>query len=224
VKLRRFGDREAAAAALAAELIPILQAGISDRGRASLAVPGGGTPAPLFRALRDAPLDWASVAVTLTDERWVPPDHPASNAAQLRRELLRGRAAAAAFFPLYDGGAGAAVPVDHVWQSLRIIARPFDGVVLGMGEDGHFASLFAGNAGLDAALDPAGEPACVAMHAPAAPEQRISLNLPALLQLVSGDAKLALLQRAANAAGSADLPIAALLAAHQPAVEIFWAP
>lgn len=232
--LQRFDSAEAAASALAEQVAMALRMGIAWRERGSLAVPGGRTPVPLFHALRDAELDWGRVAITLTDERWVPEDHPASNAALVRRELLAGRAGAARFLPLHQprggGASGAAAAAEQVWSTLRTLARPFDAVVLGMGEDGHFASLFPGEPGLAAALDPAAAPACIAMRAPVEPRERISLNLAALLQarrvflLVSGAAKRELLMAAAHRDGMAQWPVATLLAQRHPEPEVYWSP
>jgi 6-phosphogluconolactonase len=231
VNLRRFDGPAAAAAALAAQVATALRLGLSLRGTASLAVAGGRTPVPMFQVLRDAELDWNRVQVTLTDERWVPQDDPASNAALVRRELLAGAAAAARFVPLHDGTARAADAVAAIWNNLRAVARPFDAVVLGMGEDGHFASLFAGNDGLAAALDPGAAPACVAMRAPVAPAERISLNLAALLQarrlflLITGTAKRELLQAAVRRDARQSCPVSALFAPGLPQQpEVYWAP
>jgi 6-phosphogluconolactonase len=180
--LTRFDDGAAAGRAVAEQVAGALREGLAARGSGSLAVPGGRTPVAMFQALRDAPLEWPRVGVTLTDERWVPESDPASNGALVRRELLQGRAATARFQPLFDGSATAGEAVIRVWGALAQLVRPFDAVVLGMGEDGHFASLFAGNEGLAQALDVETAPACVAMTAAAWPRQRISLNLAALLQ------------------------------------------
>jgi 6-phosphogluconolactonase len=99
-----------------------------------------------------------------------------------------------------------------------------------MGEDGHFASLFPGEPGLPAALDPSSAPGCVAMHAPVEPTERISLNLAALLQarrlflFVTGAAKRELLLAAARREPAAHWPVTALLAQRHPEPEVYWAP
>jgi 6-phosphogluconolactonase len=230
VILQRFDSAPAAAAAMAEQIAMALRLGISWRGRGSLALAGGRTPVPLFHALRDAELDWGQVGITLTDERWVPEDDPGSNAALLRRELLAGRAGAARFVALYDGSANAAGAAGDAWNRLRPLARPFDAVALGMGEDGHFASLFPGQPELAAALDTAAPPACVAMRAPVQPHERLSLNLAALLQtrrlflLVTGAAKRELLVAAAHRGPKAPWPVTKLLAQRHPEVEVYWAP
>jgi len=231
VILTRFDNAAGAAAALAQEVIRELRRGLASRGAGTLALAGGRTPVPLFQARRDADLDWSRVGITLTDERWVGESDAASNAALLRTALLGGRAAAASFFPLHDGSPDAAGAAGAVWQRLQALPRPFDAVVLGMGEDGHIASLFPGNQGLPAALDPLSDPACVAMVAPTVPTERLSLNLAALMQtrrlflLVSGKVKEDLLLRAARqAAGEGGWPVSALLQQRQPLPEVFWSP
>lgn len=226
---RSFETAGQAAEALAADVAVQLRAGLAGRGAASLAVPGGRTPLPFFHALRALVLDWAHVSVTLTDERWVPESHPASNGALVRSHLLQDGAAAARFLPLYDGSPTAVVAAASVYQSLRGLPRPFDAVVLGMGEDGHFASLFPASPGIEEALDPDRPPACVAMRAPSAPCERLSLSLAALTDtrrlflLITGAAKLELLQGAAQGRGD-EYPVSALTKERQPALEVYWSP
>ncbi len=228
--LRRFDSAAAAAHALAEEIAAALRLGVAQRGGASLAVPGGRTPVPLFHALRVAAVEWERIGITLTDERWVSEDHPASNAALVRRELLVDGAGRARFLPLFDGSAFAAGTAAAAWQSLQSLVLPFDAVVLGMGEDGHFASLFPGNADLDAALDVASTPGCVAMRAPVEPAERISLNLAALLQtrrlflFITGKLKRELVLAAAHGDRSSQWPVGALLANPKLAAEVYWAP
>ena len=79
-----FPDAPASAAALAATVAQRLSAALARDGRAVLAVSGGKSPVPFFHALRSQPLDWSRVLITLVDERFVPPDHPDSNAALVR--------------------------------------------------------------------------------------------------------------------------------------------
>jgi 6-phosphogluconolactonase len=229
VILQRFSSVEEAAGDLAVQVASALRSGLGQRSRASLAVPGGRTPVPLFHELRVAELDWDRVDVTLTDERWVAEDQATSNAALVRRELLQARATTAQFRPLYGQGTAESA-AQPTWQGLASMSWPLDAVVLGMGDDGHFASLFPHSPGLSAALDPVAPPACVAMQAPSEPVSRISLNLAALLQtrrlflFITGVHKRDLLLAAARRADDAPLPVAALLAQRVPMPEVYWAP
>ena len=81
-------DAEMMALSLADRIAGELRQQLDAVGRASLCVPGGSTPGPMFRALSGLALDWARVTVLLNDERWVPGDHPRSNSAMLRKTLL----------------------------------------------------------------------------------------------------------------------------------------
>jgi 6-phosphogluconolactonase len=206
-EIEAFPSREALYEAAAGALSDALTVGIAAKGAASLALAGGSTPAPVYRLLSQAPLDWAKVTVTLTDERKVAADHPDSNERMLRQTLLTGPAAQARFAPL-DETAIAAL-------------TPFDGVLLGMGEDGHFASLFPGNAALADGLAGGSLTIDVPRGEPAPPQPRSSLTLKALsgaataLLVITGAAKRSLLE---NVDG---LPVAALIDAVQP--RILWA-
>ena len=207
-------------AALAQTIAAELRAAIAARAQATLAVSGGKSPIALFEQLREQPLDWARVTVLLVDERCVAHDHADSNTQLVRQHLLQGAAAAAAFATLFD-----AVPADlndaallalvsAANQRLSSISLPLDVVVLGMGEDGHTASLFPAAPGLDHALTAVGPIAWV--RPASASHARLTLTLPALqaarhLHLsIAGEAKRAVYQAACEAANPA-LPISLLL-------------
>ncbi len=135
----------ACAVAIAAEL----RRDLALRPRARLLLSGGTTPAPVYRALARAPLDWARVDVALVDERWLQPSDPDSNAWLVRHHLLRENAAAARFEALTQPGRSLEDAVAFANAHARQHASA---AVLGMGEDGHTASLFPGMPGLERAL------------------------------------------------------------------------
>lgn len=224
----RFVSADALATALAAEIVGALASAIGARGAASLVVSGGRTPARLFAALAATPLEWARVFVTLADERWVDEHEAGSNAALVRATLLTGHAARAQFVPLKNEAPRPEDGLTRAWQALTRMPRPFDLVLLGMGDDGHTASLFPRAPGLTAALDPASLPACVAMTAPVTPTARISLNLAALLDTrrlalhIEGEAKWALYQQVRQ--GALDVPLGAVLRHARVTPAVYWAP
>ena len=204
------------AAALAIEAA--LRGALDARSRACLVATGGRSPGPVYDRLSQADLTWSKVAVTLSDERQVAAGSPHSNARLLRERLFVGKAATARFLPL----------TDYAEPALRKL-MPFDAVMLGMGEDGHVASLIPGSPVLSEAIDPTGDR--LLAESPAGwgspPVARITLTLAALLQaraiflLIAGEAKR---QVIADAQAGADLPVSALLHQARVPVRIFWAP
>ena len=221
-------DRDALARALAESVAGDLAAAVAARGAASLVVSGGSTPRPLFAVLSGLALPWEKVTITLADERWVPVDDDASNEALVRRRLLVGAAAGARFVGLKNEAATPEAGRDACGAALAAVPRPFDVVVLGMGGDGHTASLFPGAAQLAEGL--ATEALCLPMRPPAAPHPRMSLSLRALLDSrrlvvhVTGDDKWQV-YRAALADGPVeDLPIRAVLRGGHPDLGVWWAP
>jgi 6-phosphogluconolactonase len=153
VTLHRFPDCASLVRSLADEIAGWLGEAVAARGAASLVVPGGSTPGPLFDALAGKELLWSAITVTLNDERWVDPADPASNERLVRERLLTGCAAEAGFVGLKTAAATARDGLAEVEARLAAIARPFDVMLLGMGADSHTASLFPGSAALAASLD-----------------------------------------------------------------------
>ena len=100
-------------------------------GYASLVVCGGSSPLPIYDNLSNKDLDWSKVSIFLGDDRVVPSDHPDSNNNLIQLHLLKNKASSASFYPLNDSKI-----------AIQDIRRPFDIVLLGLGNDGHFASLF----------------------------------------------------------------------------------
>jgi 6-phosphogluconolactonase len=216
--LETYASSSALAQACAEAVASQLAEGLAARGRASLVATGGRSPGPVYDLLHDAPLDWAHVAVTLSDERQVDADSPDSNARLLRERLFRGPAAKAQFLPL----------TDYAEPALRKL-MPFDAVMLGMGEDGHIASLIPGSPVMAQAMDPDGQ--ALIAESPegfgSPPVARITLTLAALLQsraiflLIAGEAKR---QVIARAEAGEDLPVRAILSQDWVPVRVLWTP
>ncbi|MEL6419739.1 MAG: 6-phosphogluconolactonase [Pseudomonadota bacterium] len=177
MKLIEYPDREMLAIDVANVMAGELENCLLRHESASMAVPGGTTPGPIFDTLCAADLDWSGVKVMLTDERWVPEGHERSNASLLRSRLLTDRAAAAQFLPFYVEGQrpeDAAGPLSDQLAS----EMPISLLLLGMGTDMHTASLFPGAEGLEAGLDE-DAPILVPIRAEGQ-EPRISLSAAAL--------------------------------------------
>lgn len=200
MNLETYPDRELLMLGLANKIASELGAALRSGGRATLSVPGGTTPGPVFDLLSDVDLDWANVSVLLNDERWVPETSPRSNTRLLRERLLKGRAAEATLVPLH---ADAPAPEDRLQELAEGIAPhlPITVLLLGMGTDMHTASLFPGADRLDEALAP-DAPILMALRADAAGEPRITLTAPVLRDainthvLITGAEKRAAIERA----------------------------
>jgi 6-phosphogluconolactonase len=228
--VKKFPDIEALSRALADEIAAGLRTALAARRLASLVVSGGKSPIRMFELLRAEELDWSSVCVALADERWVDPSDPASNEKLVRDVLLKGPAAAARFLGLKNGAPTPDMGAVSAWETFARVPRPFDAVVLGMGDDGHTASLFPGSPNLPNAIDPAAAAGCVGMRAPVAPRPRLSLNLSALLDsrriilAINGDAKWRTYLAASAPGPVPDMPVRAVLRQTRTPVEVMWSP
>jgi 6-phosphogluconolactonase len=228
--VERYSNAEQLASRLAAGIAADLKRAIEARGLASLVVSGGHSPVKLFEKLRVQELDWSRVCVGLVDERWVEPTDGNSNEKLLRDHLLRDGAAAARFAGLKNAAPSPDLGAVSAWETYARVPRPFDVTVLGMGDDGHTASLFPNSPNLASALNPAANAGCVGMWSPAAPQARISLNLSALLDsrriilFIVGDAKWRTYTAASQSGPVEDMPIRAVLRQQRTPVEVAWAP
>lgn len=200
MKLETYPDREFLMLGLANVIAGQLADFLRREGRASLSVPGGTTPGPIFDTLSGVDLDWSQVAVFLNDERWVAEDSPRSNTRLLRERLLRGKAAAAQLVPLFADAPTPEEKLDELTEGLRP-HLPISVLLLGMGADMHTASLFPGADRLTDALA-ADAPILLPMRAEAAGEPRITLTAPVLKGamnihiLITGQEKRDALERA----------------------------
>jgi len=179
-----------------------------------------------FQHLAKQDLDWSKVVVTLADERWVPVEHADSNAGLLKQYLLKGPAAKAQFLSLYSAAANVEQAAE---QADRLLAElpPIDVLVLGMGDDGHTASLFPDSPNLAEALQTDGTRRCWPMLAPSVPRQRLTMSRALLASAkhkilsISGQSKLTTLNAALASDDVAAMPVRAFL---QPTLEIYWCP
>lgn len=228
MEIERFSSRDEASVAAAAHIASAVNRRIEAQGKSSLVVSGGTTPARCFAALAETELAWDKVHVVLSDERWVPADHEDSNERLVRETLFIGQAKDAALLSVYHDELSPEEGAVEVDSGIRTLPFPFACALLGMGADGHFASLFPDAEGLDDGLDPDYGGLAMAVSTAASPHPRISLTLAALsrsdsiLLLVFGDDKWQTLE-AAQAADSA-LPVAKLLKQKRAPVSIYWAP
>ncbi|GHF13424.1 6-phosphogluconolactonase [Kordiimonas sediminis] len=203
-------------------------------GTVSWAVSGGSTPKPLFRAMAQTDVKWSSVVVSLVDERFVPPGHPRSNEKFVRTCLLKDKAAAASFVGLWQEGADTAdVAADQANRHYLDKVRPIHSILLGMGSDGHTASLFQNAKGQEEAFNWDSDRYIVAVTAPQSDItgdelERLTLTAPAIASadhldlMITGKEKRAVLE-AALEPGS-DLPIGRLLAGLYKPLKVYWAP
>lgn len=215
------------ASELAQAVADALTAALRERDFASLVVSGGRSPVAFLEALSSHKLDWARVVVSLADERWVPTEHNDSNEALLKRHLLRGEAARAHFIGLYRSPATLDASVAGANLALSELPQPLDVLVLGMGDDGHTASLFPNSPQLALALSADCPQRCLPMLAPSVPHQRLTMTLPLLASArsiflaVQGPAKLATLRTALAGDDALAMPIRAFL---RSPLAIYWCP
>lgn len=212
-----------------------LASSIDKHSSASLVVSGGSTPAPVLNYLSTVDIDWSRVTVTLADERWVPLTHADSNEALVRSTLLTEKAANARFVSLYRNGNADDDALRAVTQDVASMGSPFTVVMLGMGGDGHTASLFpdAPAAELAAAMALDTQELVAFLHPPSVGQTRISLTRAALLRSthrflhITGTGKLdvlhdALVQCNGDSYKTGDKPVVGLITENPESASVFW--
>lgn len=224
-----YDDADELADAVAGDVGFIIESALDARGQALIALPGGKTPVPIYEKLARAKIDWKRVTIIPTDDRLVPMTDPLSNAAMIAKAFLpRG----ARVLPITTDKAA-----DHHMAGKAADARlqelhwPPDLVWLGVGGDGHTASIFAGP-DLDEALNgPRARRAVGVLPDPMpaeAPVARVTLTKAAIISartlmlVVTGADKRTLLERAIKDGASSALPIGRVLADADQAIDIHW--
>ena len=190
-----------------------LKNSIDNNGRASFVVSGGSSPVKIFNDLSKSDLDWSKVSVTLVDDRVVSSEHSDSNERLLKENLFINNASVAKFISLKSES-------DEVMN----INRPFDIMLLGMGEDGHFASLFPELVDNSNYFDLSANPEIIFTEPMGNPcHKRVSMNLSMIMKskkiilLVSSSAKSILVDQALE---NKYLPIHFLLNQQTKVIEI----
>lgn len=239
--LNRFEHSEALTAQLMADILLALKRDIEQNNRATLVLSGGSTPIPLYQALsKSTDLDWSKVTITLTDERWVKPTDEASNQKMIQRQLLQNAASAAHFIPLTpDALPNGELPaietaLEQLSQSIESLPHPYSFTLLGMGNDGHTASLFPCSPQLSHGLETNAALLHTTPHH--APHERISMSRHELLHskqvglLIQGEEKWNTFEKAMAAEDSYEMPIRAFLKEDattpqkKDPIAVYWSP
>jgi 6-phosphogluconolactonase len=225
-----YEDGDELAEAVAGDVGFIIESALDARGQSLIALPGGRTPAPIIAKLAQAKIKWKHVTIIPTDDRLVKVDSPLSNVAMLAKAFLP---LGARVLPIGSENADHQMAGKAADARLQDLHWPPDLVWLGMGEDGHTASIFPGP-DLDEALNaPKARRAVGVMPDPLpaeAPVARVTLTRSAILSartltvVVTGEKKKALLEQAIADGQSSKLPIGRVLAEAEQAIDIHWAP
>ena len=220
-------NSESLAVDLSQKIREILLETIKKRGRASMAVSGGSTPIPLFDALSNLDIDWNKVDLTLVDDRWVESDHKDSNELLVKSHLIKNKAVNVNFVPLKNNASTAKEGRASSEDALKSFTLPFDIVILGMGTDGHTASLFPCSKEIKSAMDLDNNDCLVATTPTSAPYDRLGMTAKAIMDAkrvflhLNGSIKLHTLEKAMELKDVYKMPIYAFL---DDGLDIYWSP
>lgn len=223
-----YDDADELAEAVAGDVGFIIEQALEARGRAIVAFPGGETPKPALERLAARKLEWAAVTIVPTDDRLVPPTDAASNVGMLARLFLPKKARVV---PLCAGEKDAATAGRAADERLAALEWPLDLAWLGVGADGHVASIFPGP-DYDAALNgPKARRALGVRPDPKPanmPVDRVTLTKAALVSarvvtlVLTGKDKRKLVEKAIKDGAASPLPIGRLLADLDMDIDIHW--
>ncbi len=228
-----FDSREALLAALQEDCVAALDEALKERDQASFLVSGGSSPAPLYQRLSQIALDWKRIQVALVDERWVEPGHAKSNETFVQKNLLQHAAGQAPFLGMKNSAATAAEGLAACEQAYQKLPQPFDLTILGMGPDGHTASLFPKAEGLAEALSTDALCSAITAHQSEVTgefTERMTLSLAGIVNsrrlvlLITGDEKLQALRAAQGDGPVEEMPVRAVLRQNKVPVTLYWAP
>lgn len=223
-----FESREEASVAAAERIRDALAHRLENQKAATLVVSGGTTPARCFEELAHLEIDWDRVSVLASDDRWVPSSHSDSNENLIRKHLLVNGASLAGLLPFFKPDTPIELRCEELDREIRFMPFPFACSLLGMGTDGHFASLFPDADNLAEGLDLESQKLCMPVRSEASPYPRVSLTLSALSRsdeivlLIFGDEKRRIFEKAK--AGNARYPVTRLLRQKRAPVHLYWAP
>lgn len=228
LNINSFDSKQILNENFAAKITMLLEQAISTKGFASLVVSGGSTPKPLFTELSLADLDWSKVSITLADDRWLPNDHEHSNENLVKQHLMVNKASSAKFVPLVNADQDPFKQESVISQRIDAIADKFDVLILGMGEDGHTASLFPCSEQIEAGLDRSRKLSAIATEPKTAPYLRMSMSLAKIIKAehifihLTGDKKKSILLDAISNYTELEKPIKAVCEMRD--VDLMWAP
>jgi len=219
MNITKFKNTEAMTGYLAGDIVEKLKNAIATKGQAVLLVSGGRSPIALFEQLSQTDIEWDKVIISLVDDRWVGPTHESSNENLVNQHLLVNKAAAARFIGLVADGESV---FDNIELSIAKISdiKEIDVMILGMGEDGHTASIFPCCGQLTDAMSKDNQQRLIATQPTTAPFERVSFTLNEILAAkqvylpLNGENKVRVFEQAQQLEDLAKMPISAVIKQH----------